>query len=131
MRVVLALAALLLTGCPGAMLLGAGAHEGDRPFVHLANASDYAAWEGEPVASLETHSRLSRLRRDIRPGAEGAERWHFRECKQGGDCCLHEFDVRASVIASYRTGCQIDCTARPDAKVQACIAAARVPDGYH
>ncbi len=130
MRYLLALA-LLLTGCPGAMLAGAAAQGEPRPYVHPPNKSDLASWVAEPQASLETHARLSRMPREVRRNVDGSEAWSLRHCPPTGDCCMFHFAVRASVVATYRTTCDVDCSMRPDAKVQACVDAARVPDGFH
>lgn len=135
MRGVVVGGALLLMGCPGALLLSAVAHEGEKGYVHPPNAKDYASWEGEPKASLETHSQFSQMPRDVRAISDGSELWTLRHCpnaKSSVGCCLYQFTIRASVVAAYRTAgtCGVDCSMRPEPKVQACINDALVPDNY-
>ena len=134
MRGVVLVGVLILTGCPGALLLSALGHDGQKGYVHPPNAKDYASWEGEPKAGLETHSQFAHLPRDVRAISDGSELWTLRYCpnKSTVGCCLYEFVLRAAVVTSYRTAgtCGVDCSMRPESKVQACINDTVVPDDY-
>jgi hypothetical protein len=125
----------LLTGCPAALIAG-GATGSNTTEGHAPNATDYASWVDVPQVDLETHSRLSLLPREVRRVSDGSELWLLRSCPRAkvsaAECCMFEFVVRAGVVVTYRTAgtCRVDCTMRPDAKVQACINTAIIPDGY-
>lgn len=130
----LALAALVLTGCPGAMLIGMATTDRDRANLHAPNAADYASWQGVPKVELETHRQLALLPREMRKLSDGSELWILRNCPKKGhdECCLHEFVIRDASVAQYRTAgpCGVDCSGRPEPKIQACETASQVPDGY-
>jgi hypothetical protein len=127
----------MLTGCPGAILLSAMVHDEPKGYVHPPNDADYASWLGEPQISIESHPQFSLLPREVRQLSDGSELWFLRYCPKKGpvsvsNCCMYEFVVRSRAVASYRTAgvCGVNCGMRPESKVQACINAALVPDGY-
>lgn len=120
---------LLLSGC-NALALSAivGAGQPQPTFVHPPNAKDYASWVDVPKIQLETHSQFALLPREVRPLSDGSEMWIHRFCPKGKkvsleDCCLYQFVLRDSKVATYRTAgkCGVNCSMRPDAKVQACM----------
>ena len=137
---VLLTTAMLLTGCPAAMLLSAAVSDPKQGNTHEPNAKDYESWLGEPVVQLETHPQFGMLPREIRPVSDGSAMWLLRYCpaRSSGppnpdECCLYRFVVRDTKVTSYRTAgqCGVNCSMRPEAKVQACLNASMVPDGYH
>ena len=89
-----------------------------------------------PGSARVSHTFFAPLPREARTLGDGSETWSLRHCppesKDGEDCCLYEFVLRDGVIATYRTtgACMVNCKMRPEAKVQACIDDARVPDHY-
>lgn len=122
---VLLTAGILLTGCPGAMLLGMATSDskaGPRP----ATAADHEAWTGAPKVQLETHRYFALLPRETRAISDGSEMWILRHCpakvKSRDECCLHEFVIRDGAVAQYRSvgPCASDCEMRPEPKVKAC-----------
>lgn len=129
--------ALFLTGCPGAVLLGAALHEPDHGRVHPPNAADYAAWAGTPKPQLETHRQFSLLPKQVKLISDGSEMWVLRRCPAKvkpslEECCLFEFVLASGVVTSYRSvgQCQVDCSTWPESKVQGCINDTLVPEGY-
>ena len=119
------------------MILTAIVNEPQKGYVHPPNAKDYASWVDAPKVHLETHSQFLLLPREVRPVSDGSELWIYRFCPKGkkvslDDCCLYQFVVRDGHVATYRTAgaCGVNCSMRPDDKVQACINDAFVPDGY-
>lgn len=140
MRAAVFVLAIALAGCPGAILLSAVARSSQHGFVHPPNAKDYESWANTPVLDLETHSQFSLLPRETRPLSDGSELRVLRYCppKFKGvpttdDCCFYQFVLRGPKVASYRTAgaCMVDCSMRPESKVQACINDAAVPTDYH
>ncbi len=131
-----AVALLLLTGCPGAYLAGEAMHEDRKPYTHPPNAKDYASWVGESKPDLETHTKFALLPREVRPVSDGSELWVLRSCpaksKDREECCLYEFVLAGGIVRSYRSAgqCFVDCNMRPEAKVQGCINDAVVPAHY-
>jgi hypothetical protein len=130
---------VVLSGCPGAILLSAAVSEPQHGYVHPPNAKDYAAWLDTPKAEIETHSQFALMPREVRAISDGSEMWILRYCpaKARGRvtpevCCLYEFVLRDAKVASYKTvgACAVNCSMRPETKVQACINEAIVPDGY-
>ncbi|MDB5219798.1 MAG: hypothetical protein JWO86_7725 [Myxococcaceae bacterium] len=126
----------LLTGCPAALFAG-GAIGPNATEGHPPNAGDYASWSDVPNVQLETHSQFVSLPREVRSISDGSEMWIYRQCPtaakvSASNCCLFQFVIRDAKVAQYRTAgtCAVNCSMRPDAKVQACINAAIVPDGY-
>lgn len=129
--------AIVLTGCPGAMLLSAATQAPQKGYAHPPNAKDYESWIGTSQADLETHQQFALLPRETRPVSDGSSLWIFRHCPAHGrrapnaeDCCLFEFVLREAVVTRYRTAgeCAVNCSMRPDSKVQACINDTVVPD---
>lgn len=139
-------------------------------FAHAPGVTDSRAWWDVPLIELETHRRFAALPREDRPLSDGSHMWLYYQCStqtsgvrcfsaatrvgqstignvqcSGGDvsrsCCIHEFIVRESRVASYHPvgACMVGCGYGPESKTRACVAmelrddpeAAGAPNGYY